>query len=116
MEQTTFNTGDKAIIVYLDITTALIGEYAEVTILNVEGENIFIVGENKQKAWVTQHHLEKLDNAPIAIMPPKYKVEPVNINGREKFVVYPFCYTIDNVPFRECIFCNTLADLEKIKV
>ena len=69
----------------------------------------------RMEAKQTTKNAQITDNAPIAIMPPKYKVEPITINGRDQFVVYPFCYTIDNVPLRECIFCNTLADLEKIK-
>ena len=112
MKQSTFNTGDKAIIVYLDITTALIGEYAEVTVLNVEGKDIFVVGENNQKAWVTQYHLEKLDNTPIAVMPPKYKVDKINNNGRERYVVYPFVYTKQNVPLCECVIIDTKEELE----
>lgn len=105
-----------------NITLPYLAQYygfslAIVTLLHEIGKkwNTEFLKDKTPKNTTKQMRIVK-NNAPIAIMPPKYKVEPITINGRDQFVVYPFCYTIDNVPFRECMFCNTLADLEKIKV
>lgn len=50
--------GDTAILAYLDINTALIGEYNSVRILKIEGSDILIGDKNGTQAWVTEHHLD----------------------------------------------------------
>lgn len=54
-----FSAGDKAIIVVLDSSTAVIGEGSEVEVIKVEDSDILVEREESVQAWVTKYHLEK---------------------------------------------------------
>lgn len=54
--------GDVAEIVMLDITTAEIGEYSSVRILEVDGTDILVADAEGNEAWVTVDHLELVND------------------------------------------------------
>ena len=56
----TFTVGDVAEIVYLDISTANIGEYTHVRVIDTDGDDILVQDAYGRQAWVTPDHLEKV--------------------------------------------------------
>ena len=57
-----FKVNDVAVMVYLDNTTAQIGEYSHVRILKIEGKDILIENSQGIQAWVTEDYLEEVDD------------------------------------------------------
>ena len=57
-----FKVNDIALMVYLDSTTAQIGEYSHVRVLKIEGEDILIQNSEGFQAWVTEHYLEEVED------------------------------------------------------
>lgn len=54
--------GDVAEIVMLDITTAEIGEYSSVRILEVNGTDILVADAEGNEVWVTVDHIELVND------------------------------------------------------
>lgn len=59
--------GDIAEIVVLDTSTALIGEYKHVKILEINGADLLVCDAWGQEAWVTIDHLELVNDLDLEI-------------------------------------------------
>lgn len=54
--------GDVAEIVLLDISTAKIGEYTSVRILEINGSDLRVADSTGREAWVTVDHIELVND------------------------------------------------------